>query len=299
MKAKLTSWALGICVWAFGFAAVAQQPLTPQQQLQVSARAFIKTFNRGDAPELALFWTKDGDYINEAGQRFEGRKAIENEYANFFAANPGAKLTLSIDSIRLLNDNIAIEDGRAAISPLPKSPPAHSRYTAVHVKIDNQWLMSNLRDTRIDVPSNYSRLSDLDFLAGTWQAENHGASLQLECRWITNKSFLERNYTVTENSHPVTSSREIIGWDPQAQVIKSWTFSSDGGHALGVWSPHERGWVIETAGVLADGTPTSATYILSHVDDNTMAWKSVRRSRGDVQLPDTQEIVLKRKPAEK
>ncbi len=297
MKTTISAAALAIGVLAISLTASAQEALTPQQQIHESAKAFISTFNRGDAQGLAEFWTKDGDYIDEAGQKFVGREAIQNEYAGFFAENPGAKITLAVDSIRLLNDDIAIEDGRATVSPLPKGPPAHSRYTVVHVKVDGQWQMSSVRDTRINIPSSHAHLADLDFLVGTWGAESQGAIVKLECNWIANKNFLERTYTVTENTHPISSTKEIIGWDPSAQAIKSWTFSSDGGNALGVWTPHDKGWMIETAGVLLDGTPTSAVYVLSHLDENAMAWKSIRRSRGNVELPDSQELVLKRQPA--
>jgi uncharacterized protein (TIGR02246 family) len=299
MKTLLTSIILGICSLTVCSASFGQEPLTPQQQIHDSAQKFIKTFNRGDAEGVAEFWTTDGDYINETGQRFVGRKAIENEYTAFFAAHPHATLSLAVDSVRLVNDDVAIEDGRATVSELSQGPPTQSHYTTVHVKVDGQWLMSTVRDTRIDLPSNHARLTDLEFLVGTWTAEEHGVEMNLECQWIASKNFLDRTYTVTENNHPLHASREIIGWDPASGAIKSWTFSSDGGVSTGVWTPHDSGWMIESAGVKHDGTATSAVYILSHVDDNAMAWKSVRRTSGTTELPESDEIVLKRKTTKK
>src|SRR5436190_12531336 len=50
--------------------------------LQQSVKAFREVFNRGDAKAVAALWTEDGNYIDESGKRFEGRDAIEKEYAS-------------------------------------------------------------------------------------------------------------------------------------------------------------------------------------------------------------------------
>jgi uncharacterized protein (TIGR02246 family) len=244
---------------------------------------------------VAAHWTAEGDYVNEDGQRFQGRPAIEREYAAFFVANPGVRIQLSVDSVRLVSENTAVEDGRARIAPLPSGAPAHSRYTAVHVKQDGRWLMSGVRDSRIELPSHHGRLEDLGFLVGTWSAVNHDAHVEISCRWIANKNFLERTYSVRDGGHQVSSATQIIGWDPITQQITSWLFGSDGGHSIGTWTHHDTGWTIETTGVLMDGTLTRAVNVLSRVDDNALAWQSVNRMKGDVPLPDMAEMVLKRK----
>jgi len=271
----------------------AAETLSPEQQIRRNAEAFVTAFNQGDAERVAEFWTPEGEYVDETGQRFVGREAIRNEYKKLFATNPGAKLTLAIDFIRLLKDDVALEDGRASVSPAP-GPPAQSRYLAVHVKTGDQWFLSSVRDSRVEVPSTFARLADLEFLVGSWSAEHRGVAVELDCRWIENKSFLERTYKVTDNAHPLGSHKEIVGWDPQARQIKSWSFSSDGGHAVGTWTPHERGWLVASAGVHGDGTPVSAVYVYSVVDHNVLAWKSLRRTRGGVPLPETHETLLKR-----
>ena len=72
---------------------------------------------------MASLWTKDGEYIDEAGHKFEGRDAIEKEYAAFFAAQPGAKINVVIDSLRLASETTAIEDGRTVVELGPNSSP--------------------------------------------------------------------------------------------------------------------------------------------------------------------------------
>ncbi len=115
-------------------------------ELQATAQAFVEAFNHGDAKAVAALWTKDGEYIDESGQRFEGRDAIEKEYASFFAAHPAAKVNVVLDSFRLASDTTAIEDGRALVQLDPNRSGEYGRYTAVHVKADGKWLMSSVRD---------------------------------------------------------------------------------------------------------------------------------------------------------
>ena len=83
--------------------------------LEQSAQAFAKAFNSGDAKAVAALWTKDGDYTNDAGERFAGRAAIEKQYIAFLDAHQGAKITIVIDNLKLLSDSAAIEDGRAVV----------------------------------------------------------------------------------------------------------------------------------------------------------------------------------------
>jgi hypothetical protein len=42
------------------------------------------------------------------------------------------------------------------------------------------------------------------------------------------------------------------------------------------------------------GIPTSAVNHLSRLDDNAYAWQSVERYLGELALPDTGEVVIKR-----
>ena len=262
--------------------------------IRQSSLEFETAFNSGKAQAVAAHWTEDGDYTGEAGETFTGRKAIEKAYGEFFATNKGLKMHVAIDSLRLLSDSAAIEDGRTILDPAPAGAPAISKYTAVHVKVDGKWLMSTVRDSRIETASSYRKVEDLDWLIGTWTAEEHGAKTESVCRWVANKSFVERKYTVTHADHTTTSGVQIIGYNPQGDHVQSWNFSSDGGYAVGVWSPKENGWSAEIRGTTGDGHSTKSINLLTRLDDNAYAWQSVQRTVGDNTLPDTDEVVLKR-----
>ena len=262
--------------------------------IRESSRQFVTAFDKGDAKAVAALWTQSGEYTDDSGQTFTGRDAIAKEYARFFAAHPGVKLKLTIDSLKRLGEGTVIEDGRASLEPAATGPPATSKYLAIHVRVDGQWLMATVRDTRIESPTGYRHVADLEWLIGKWTAEEHGAKLESVCRWVANKSFVERRFTTTQPSGTVTSGVQLIGWNAEAGQMQSWTFNSDGGHAIGAWSPRAGGWSAEVRGVTGDGVSTTAVNHLVKLDDGAYVWRSVERTAGGQPLPETEEVVLRR-----
>jgi uncharacterized protein (TIGR02246 family) len=310
----LMACAIAILSWANGELTVGQEGQQSDLRLKENANgkgadasnlnairsgseAFVDAFNRGDAKAVAMLWAADGDYIDEMGRKFQGRAAIEKEYADFFSEHRGVKIRIVIDSLRLIGSDAAVEDGRAILDPAPAGAPAATKYTAVHAKIDGQWLMVTVRDTRMERPSAYGNIADLEWLIGTWTAEENGSRSESVCRWIANKSFVERSHTTTQPDGTVLSGVQIIGWNPERGHVQSWNFSADGGHAIGVWTQRERGWAAEVQGVTGDGALTTAVNLLTRLDDNAYVWHSIQRTAGGRSLADTDEVVLRRRPA--
>jgi len=276
-----------------------EQPESSQDlaAIRAESEALVAAFNKRDAKAIAALWTEDGEYIDDIGRRFLGRDAIAKGYAAFFADNPKVTLRIMIDSVRLLSDSTAIEDGRAVVDPPPAGVPGFSKYSVVHVKVDGKWRMASVRDTHVETPSGFRNVADLAFLIGTWIAEEHGNKTESVCRWIANKSFVERKYTITAVDGTQTSGVQLIGWNPLDGHVQSWNFSPDGGHAVGIWSPQEGGWSAEMRGVTGDGVATTSVNTLRRLDENAYVWQSVQRTAGGIALPDTDEVVLKRQPA--
>jgi len=267
--------------------------------LRQSSREFVAAFNQANPKAVAALWTEDGDLVDETGRRLTGRADIQKEYATFFAKHPGTKIEVVVDSLRLLSADAAIEDGRAFLEPVPAGPPGLSKYTAVHIKTSGKWLMSTVRETREETASGYAKVADLEWLIGTWNAEERGAKTVSVCRWVANKSFVERTYTVTNPDQTKSSGVQLIGFNSDGGVMQSWNFSADGGHAIGIWTPQEKGWSAEIRGVTGDGTKTTAVNKLTKLDENAYVWQSVQRTAGGASLPDTEEVVLRRSSAGK
>ncbi len=257
-----------------------------------SAEAYCESFNQRDAKAIAAHWDQDALYVNEDGERFQGREAIEKEHEQFFQLNPEATLTLEIESIRTINENTAIEEGIATLGPQPVGAPRiASRYVAIHVKKGSQWLIAEMRDSRIDLGLEPAKLSELDWLVGTWAAESTGTRLRVTYQWMDGKKFLMRRHEGKRaDSDQVMSGIEIIGLDPASQQITSWLFSSDGSTASATWLPTKDGWQSTYEGNLADGTSTFAINTLSRSTDKGWKWQSTQRSAGTDRLPDTPEV---------
>lgn len=272
----------------------ADQPA--QTAIRASAEAFIQAFNRGDAKALAALWTESGTMADGGGRIIKGRKAIEDRYAAFFRERPESRIEIAVQSIDLPAADVAIEDGLARVVAKGEASPSAARYTAVHVLTGGKWLMASVREANVDIPSSFARIEQLQSLVGTWETHSGDVAVQTTIRWIANRSFLQREYTVRKGALTTSSGVQIIGWDPQSRQVRSWSFDASGGHGAGLWTPTPQGWRIQSSGVLADGIPTSSQDFIIRVagDDDVLGWRSERRKAGATELPDTPEIVLKR-----
>lgn len=262
--------------------------------IQKTATAFAEAFNRADAKAVAALWTPSGEYIDELGNEYAGQAAIAGCYADFFKANPGAKLALEIDSVRFVSPTVAIEDGHAILTQPTSGASTSSAYSVVHSKVDGHWLMASVRETPTDGGTAHEHIADLEWLIGTWTAEEQGVTTKSVCKWIGDKSFVERRYTTKAADGAETSGVQIIGWNAQAGHVQSWNFSSDGSFAVGVWTPTEGGWQASVSGVTVGGATTSAINRLQRLDDNAYVWQSVDRSLDATSLPDSDEVIVRR-----
>lgn len=269
------------------------------ETIQKEVAASILAFNKRDAKAVAEFWTKDCEYVDESGQSFVGRGAVEKLYTELFAAQPEAKLQMMTDSIRLLSDSVAIEDGQSVFEPAPAAASIISKHTAIYVKVDGKWLLASVRETPVDKSLPSDDLADLEWLIGDWTAEENGARTESKCRWIVNKKFVERSYTTTQVDGTVITGLQIIGWNSQENHVQSWNFSADGGHAIGIWSAIEGGWLAKVSGTTGQSVSTTAVNLLKRLDDNAYVWQSVDRTIGEVRIADTGEVIIRRKPAAK
>jgi uncharacterized protein (TIGR02246 family) len=263
-----------------------------------SGIALATAFNQRDVKAVAALWTKDCEYIDESGQLYDGRDAIESLYTDLFA-NSDAKMQLITDAVRSLSDSVILEDGRAIVESTQAGSASISRFTAVHLKIDGKWLLASVRELGSDESAASTHLEDLEWLIGDWVAEENGVRMISKCRWIVDKKFVERSYSTTELDGTVTSGLQIIGWNAQNNHIQAWSFSADGGNAIGVWTATEDGWIAKVSGSTGTSVSTTAVNLLKKLDDNAYIWKSMDRTIGDVRLPDTDEVVIRRMPAAK
>lgn len=292
---SVTLIALGACLSAAPL--TAQEPNAEEAAIRAEGQAYAKAFEAGDAKALAAAWTSDAEYVDDLGRAFLGREVIEKHFAEGFKEQSGAKLEITVGSIRMLSPDVALETGSTRVKPLSGRPGPLIKYSAVQVKRDGKWQISNVTESRYAPQSSELYLKDLAWLVGQWKSQASGKTLEFQCQWLPGKSFLSRSYTVTQDGSPISSGTQLIGWDPTLDQIVSWTFNSDGSFGHEFWNQSGNRWEIEASSTLSNGSTSLANNVLTKLNDNTFTWRSVNRSLNDQLLPDTAEVRIQRAAA--
>lgn len=269
-----------------------------ENAVRQTANAFVDAYDRGDAAAVAALWTEDGEYTI-GNDTVKGRSAIAKLYAEFFRQHPGSKMQVKIGSIRMLAPTVALERGTASVSGRPNEPSSASTYTAIHVKQNGKWLMVGVRDSEAPTVQVDRDLKELAWMVGEWTTSKDAAKVTLFCDWMTNKHFLRAVVIVHGSGGDIPAGTQIIGRDPVTGQILSWFFSADGGYGRGIWNRDGSRWFIQTEGITAIGSPTAATNVLYHADQDVASWQSTNRYLGNTQLPDIKEVVIERATAKK
>jgi uncharacterized protein (TIGR02246 family) len=184
------------------------------------AQAYIAAYDKGDAKTLANFYAEDVDYIDQDGAEVKDREGIQKLLADNFQANPGIKLDVTIDEVKLLSPDVLVNRGVAVVTPKDGVAVA-TRYVAIDVKKGDQWQVSQLTETAALPPNAYSQLQALEWLVGNWEDKAGDETVQAKIHWAGDKNFLTRTFKVKGNEQNETDGWEIIGWDPERQQIRS------------------------------------------------------------------------------
>jgi len=262
-------------------------------------------FSEGDAKGLAACWTESGDFVGPAGARVEGRENIEKQFSEVFAARKEpSKLEIHINHLRPVNDGLALLEATVEVKP-PVATGGVAVSDFVLVKQNDRWLIESARETITRLPPQTNHLKEFEWLVGDWASETSkaGITLRTSCDWTANQAFLIRKFHVDGKEAILHGGTEIIGWDPRTNRVRSWIFDADGGFGENVWVHDGNRWLIKFSGTLADGSETSATHILTKVDDTTFLLQSKDRVVSGAAQPDIPATKLKRqvetKPAAK
>ncbi len=143
-----------------------------------------------------------------------------------------------------------------------------------------------------------SPLDTLDWLVGDWVNEDENRSIEFNCHFTKNGSFLVRSFRIVTEKDVRMSGMQVIAWDPANQSMRSWTFDSDGGFGEDTWTQSGNRYTIRAKYTLPDGGIASAINVFTFVDNSTCTWKSVSREIDGELQPDADEIVLVRKSTE-
>jgi uncharacterized protein (TIGR02246 family) len=233
-------------------------------------RDYLRAFNRHDPTALAAHWTGGGESIDLAsGDTTAGREAVRSVFAALFQQDDSATIDIDVLQVRPIRDDVAVVDGLTRIA-FSDATPAASRFTAVVVKEQGRWLLESVRETTLpaDAAEAPGRpLDALGWLVGAWENVGAGVIASADCTWSAGRGFLVRSHAM--RGEPPTGSdagdmsipallppgdprpretTEIIGWDPDRRVVRSWVFTSTGRFAEGTWVRDGEAWTVHYEG---------------------------------------------------
>jgi hypothetical protein len=198
--------------------------------------------------------------------------------------------------VRVIDDDLAIEEGVRLVTADEGATAARVRYTAVREKDGNEWLIASYREFADDPPpSAQEMLGQLGWLVGEWVDESPEGRTTISYRWSEDGSYLLGDYNLSVGGQPTSKSQQRIGWDAVELTLRSWTFDSDGGFSEGEWTPDDSGWVVKSAATLPDGTTGSATLTLSPTDADHVTIVGTDRVVAGAVEPDF-KLMIARKP---
>lgn len=263
-----------------GFGEGAADSGTPElAAVSANDRAYEAAYAKGDVKALADFFTDDVVYTDEAGNIHKGKAAIESTLATAFAASPGASLAIMLDSVRVLAPGVVVEDGSTSVVS-KQGEVATALFTAIHVKKDDKWRISQLVETPAPLVTPGEHLSELSWLIGEWNEADKeaGVTVQSRYQWARGGTFITRNVTVKRGAESVLEGWQTIGWDPVEQAIRSWTFDDAGGFSGGYWTRDGNRWLARESGYAADGSRMSSDATITKVGDDRFFWESGNRT---------------------
>jgi len=78
---------------------------------------------------------------------------------------------------------------------------------------------------------------------------------------------------------------QVIGWDPQQQQIRGWSFNSDGSFGESTWSRNGDSWMCKSIQTLATGETASGTYVMERPDDSSFTIQLIGHEVGGEPQP--------------
>jgi uncharacterized protein (TIGR02246 family) len=277
--------------------------------IQEAGQAYKVALERGDGKALTALWTPDGDIVDAMGNVMKGRDTVSmlEPVAEGEVQAGRPEIAVRETKLRFIDADVALEDGTVEVVPPGHTAPLHGRFSATWVRHEGSWKLAALREARGDEASGEETLASLDWMVGDWTAVDEATTgnpaankpkIEVSTRWNPTRTFLLRDMKITPPDAAADAAIQVtqrIGWDPLSKSIRSWVFSSDGGHGEAAWSRDDGSWVARTTAVLPDGSQTSSLNIYSYDGKDKCVWRSLPTHVGGEHMPQV-KILLVRKP---
>ncbi|MCA9260108.1 MAG: hypothetical protein KDA61_12940, partial [Planctomycetales bacterium] len=127
-------------------------------------------------------------------------------------------------------------------------------------------------------------LDSLGWLVGEW-VEQSERPLACRIEVVSGGKFLRRTFTEERDGESEEVGYEMIGYDPTLNLVRSWTFFADGSFGSATWHGGDDHWRVKASQTLADGSRAIGTYVVTPVDEDTLAVKLISREVDGQAMP--------------
>jgi uncharacterized protein (TIGR02246 family) len=242
-----------------------------QAAIRVRTQEFLKALAKGDAKEVAAFWTATGEYARGGDLTIRGRANIRKAYAEHLKKKQPGTVSVEGESIRFLSDDTAVQEGVFVVKRPKPGETTRGQFSALFVRSGGKWSFGLLRESP-EPPS----LQELAWLVGSWSYSSNEDETRMVVEWTEGKKYLLCRTKRKRGDE--TTATQILAVHPATGAIQSWTFESDGSLGEALWSRTDQGWTAKVTSVTADGDKVTATTTLTPIDENTFTFQSTERT---------------------
>jgi uncharacterized protein (TIGR02246 family) len=258
-------------------------PAGVEAGIKTITEEYAKAFNAGDAKAASELWTAEGEYTGPDGEAIRGRAAIEKSLAGHFKASPKAVAKIRVESVRIIGRQTALAEGVVELTAPGSVAVNETRYSALHVVEDGQWLAASVREWIPD-PEQGAARKHLDWLIGEWTATGTAGTITMSYAWDETKTFLHGKYAVTKDAKIASSGSQVLALNP-AGGLRSWTFDSGGTFCNAFRAREGNQWVESVTGVSPGGMEITAVNVLIPLGSDSFTWQTTERTADNVPLP--------------
>lgn len=251
------------------------QPSQDEIAIKHLLQAYVEAYNAHDAQKLISLWAENGIFIDlNTMEKVQGPNRLEHFYKDQFEKIKTLHL-LSYNTY--FNNQMAFTEGRIQ---LQDKKQAESLFKITYSKNKDTWQIQSFIQL-VDKPShsNSENLKELDWMVGNWVSHDPltQRSTNVSFKWDSHKNFLLQDAHMKLLGENDLDIHQIIGWDPEKNQIRSWTFDSDGSFAQGVWSRKGNTWYVKTDFTINSGEKGSSIDTYTKENNETYYFSSIER----------------------
>lgn len=248
--------------------------------------------NDGDAVKTASLWSEDAVFIDEGGEESCGRAALKDRLAATLKERGSATIEVHPEKMRFPAPNVAAVICSVSRKHGNVDLPA-TRLSMIMQKQDGSWQIAQATETRMAALKAADYLKELEWLIGNWQIESPNKPAKLEVDWGSGRNFIVTR-TISNRDGVQQVYTQVIGWDPRSSGIVSWHFGPSGGFGYGKWTKNSDGWLVDFAGVAANGSITRATNVFSIKSPDEFLWQSAHQTCDGAAIADSETFRIKK-----